>query len=290
MTTLSEFTAEILSKFPTYEKDIDRVSIKTDVIDRLRKFGNNIAYLEEDVLEVVNSKVLLPESFKSLKAALKVDPIGFSTNGPKENMTNSYIYKQSIENAVEYDRGTQEYIQICEDPKIITEKITINNSNLEVYHSPTWLSLVKGFNKTSLAANCLNLHPTIRNKYPHEINIINRTLNANFASGQIYIQYYSLPTDEEGEIVIPEYTTGDIYNYIENYIKTRIAEDLIANNLNPQGISQLYPVWKQEQRELKRAAFVESKFHGAGKNWQERLKKRNRQETKRFEVPFLNFR
>lgn len=289
MTTLTEFTSEILNKFSSFEKDIDKISIKTDVIDRLRKFGNNITYLNESIEEVVNSQVTLPEDFKSLKLALKINPKGYSIDGDKENITDSYIYKQRIENPAYFDRGTQEYITTC-DSKVITEKITINNSNLNFYYTPTWLSVTKGFNKSSFGTDCLNLHPSIRNSYPHEININGGTLNTNFSKGQIYIQYYALPTDENGEIVIPEYSTGDIYNYIENYVKVRIAEDLIANNLNPTGIVQLYPNWKAEQRELKVAALKEAKFHGAGKQWQNKLKKQNRQEIRKFELPLLNYR
>lgn len=289
MTTLTEFTSEIINKFQAYESDIDKISIKMDVIDRLRKLGNNIAYLNESIENVNNSKVLLPEDFKSLKLALKVDPIGYNIEGDKKNITDSYIYKERIENPAYYDEVNQEYITTC-DPKIITEKITINNSNLNIYHSPTWLSVTKGFNKSSFGTGCLNLHPTIRNSYPHEININGRTLNTNFSKGQIYIQYYALPSDENGEIVIPEYTTGDIYNYIENYVKIRIAEDLITNNLNPTGIQQLYPVWKEQDRQLKAAALKEAKFKGAGKNWNQRLKKRNRQEIRKFQLPLLNYR
>src|SRR5690606_27622067 len=136
MTTLSEFTAEIIAQFPTYEKDIDKVSIKTDVIDRLRKFGNNIAYLNESIEDVVNSKVVLPEDFKSLKIALKVNPVGYNIEGDKKNITDSYIYKQRIENPAYFDEINQEYVTTC-DSKIITEKITINNSNLNYYYTPT---------------------------------------------------------------------------------------------------------------------------------------------------------
>lgn len=289
MTTLTEFTSEIINKFQAYEKDIDKVSIKTDVIDRLRKLGNNITYLNESIETVVNSRVILPEDFKSLKIALKVDSVGYNIEGDKNNITDSYIYKERIENPAYYDEINQKYVTTC-DSKVITEKITINNSNLNYYYSPTWLSVTKGFNKSSFDSKCLNLHPTIRNSYPHEININGKTLNTNFSTGQIYIQYNALPTDENGEIVIPEYTTGDIYNYIENYVKIRIAEDLITNNLNPKGITQLYPTWKAEDRELKSAALKEAKFKGAGKKWQERFKKRNMQEIRKFQLPLLNYR
>ena len=289
MVTLSEFMSEILSDFKTYEKDIDKVSIKGRVIRCLRKLGNNIAFMNETIVKVSNSRAELPEDFKSIKLALKVNPKGCYINGDKKNITDSYIYKQRIENPAYFDDLTQEYITSCES-KIITEKITINGTDAKFYYEPTWLSVVKGFDKTSFSSDCLNLHPSIRNSYAHEISITGRTLNTNFTDGEVYIQYYALPTDEEGEILIPEYTTGDIEDWIENHIKIYIVEYLIQNNLNPQGITNLYSKWVAQERELKKAALTESKFKGAGKNWQKKWKAINRQEIRKFEIPMLNYR
>lgn len=282
--TLPEFIAEIESSLSNYAQDIDKSTIKLNVIQQLRIFGLNIADVKEKVLDIKNSKVTLPDEFKSLKLALKLEPIGCEYKGKKEELEGSYIYRQRIENPMYFDEVNQEYVKTC-CQKIITETIKVGESPLKFYYDQQWLSLVKGIQKDTVDTNCLNLHPSIRGNYPNEISITNGVLNANFSEGSIYIQYYALPTDENGEIIIPEITTGDIFRYIEQYVKVKIAEDLIVNNKNPMGIAQIYPMWKQELPMLKRAAITESKYANLPKDWGKKFKALNRRDIAIFELP-----
>ena len=281
---LSEFIAEVESDLSSFVKDINRTSIRTNVINQLRKFGTNVTELKEKVEVVKNSRVHLPEDFKSLKLALRLEGMGYTTQGAPE--ATEQIIRQRIENGAYFDEINQEYITTC-DPKIITEKIIIDNSAVNFYYSPKWLSLVKGISKDGLDSKCLNVHPSIRNAYPDEINITNGVINTNFTSGSIYLQYNALPTDEDGELIIPEYTTGDLYEYLLVYCKLKIAEDLIANNKNPQGLTQLYPMWNQQLPLLKSAAMKEVRFAGLPKNWQRKFKEKNREDIAFFNLPGL---
>lgn len=285
---LSEFIAEIESSLSNYAQDIDKTSIKLNVIQQLKIFGRNIAIIKEKVLHIENSRTDLPEEFKSLRLALKLNPIGCEYKGNREELEGSYIYRQRIENPMYFDEVNQEYVKTC-CQKIVTETIKVGDSPLKMYYDQQWLSLVQGIQKDSIDAECLNLHPAIRNSYPNEISINNLSLNTNFSKGDIYIQYYSLPVDEDGEIIIPEYTTGDIYRYIEQYVKVKIAEDLIVNNKNPMGIGQLYASWKQELPYLKSAALKEAKFASLPKNWGKKFKSLNQKNTSIFALPNLNF-
>lgn len=281
---LEEFIAEIETTFSNYAEtnDLDRISIKGWVITCLRKFGKNITEKREAIIEVNNSTALLPEGFKSLHMAIKIDPEGYNICGKKD----SYLYKQYIENPVVWDTINQEYLVNNCETKFITERIFVDRDNyMDLYYRPQYLSLVEGIQKDTLEVDCLNLHPSIRNKYPHKINITNRTLNANFKEGKIYIQYNSLPIGEDGEIIIPEYTTGDIKNYIENYVKLKIAESLIINSKNPQGLMQLLPLWKQEDRKLYIEAKSEANYKGLDKNWHKGFKKENNKDFNRFTLP-----
>lgn len=284
--TLTEFIAEIETSLSNYASDIDKITIKMNVIQRLRIFGNNITDIKEKVIKVENSQASLPDEFKSLKLALKLEPFGCNTRG--YNITDSYIYRERIENPAYFDEINQEYVTSCHS-KIITEKITINNSPVDFYYNYQWLSLVKGIKKDGLSTDCLNLHPSIRDTHRNKINITGQTLNANFPEGSIYIQYNALPTTEDGDIIIPEITTGDILEYIKQYVKVEIAERLIANNMNPLGLAQLYPTWKAELPRLKAAALTESKFAGLSKNWQQGFKAKNRRDISLFNLPRLNF-
>jgi len=284
--TLTEFIAEIETSLESFSSsgDIDRNTIKMHVISRLRLFGNNIVDLKEKILKIENSQCFLPEDFKSLKLALKLEPFGCNEQPP----TSSYIYRQRIENPAFFDRVTQEYITSC-NSKIVTEKIIIDNKSFNFYYHPQWLSLVKGIKKESLAVDCLNLHPSIRQDYKDKISINNSILNTNFSKGSVYIQYNSLPTDENDELIIPEITTGDILTYITQYVKVMIAEDLIINNKNAQGLAQLYPSWKQELVLLKKAALTEAAFAGIDKNWAKKFKAKSKLNTATFDLPSLRF-
>jgi hypothetical protein len=277
--TLSEFYLEIESDLSSFAKDINRTSVKTNVINQLRVFGTNVTGLNEKVEIVKNSRVHLPDDFKSLKLALRLNGIGYNTQGAPE--PTEQIIRQRIENGAWFDQVNQEYVTTC-DPKIITEKIIIDNSTVNFFYEPTWLSLVPGIKKDGLDSKCLNLHPSIRNTYHDEINITNGVINTNFSSGQIYLQYNALQTDEDGDLIIPEYTTGDIYEYIKLYCKVKIAEDLVVNGKNAQGLGQMYSVWSQQLPLLKKAALTEARFAGLPKNWQRKFKEKNRKETIAF--------
>ncbi len=281
---ISEFLVELETDLSSFTKDINRISVKTNVINQLRIFGTNITQLKEKVEFVKNSRIILPEDFKSLKLALRLHGSGYAVQGDRESV--EHIYRQRIEDGAFFDDINQEYVTTC-DPKIVTEKIVIDNSAISFYYEPQWLSVVKGIKKDGLDSRCLNLHPSIRNTYTDEISITNGILNTNFSTGQVYLQYNALQTDEFGEIEIPEYTTGDIYQYILLYCKIKIAEDLIVNNKNAQGLTQLYPTWVQSLPLLKSAALKEARFAGLPKSWQRNFKVKNREDISFFNLPGL---
>ena len=285
--TLEEFIAEVETTFKNYAEtgDIDRISIKMWVIHCLRQMGNNICDIREKIVDVRNSQVLMPETFKSVKLALKLKPEGYKILGDMQQAQESYIYKQRIEEPAWFNTVTREYETTCKS-KIITEKILLNSQPAEFYYTPQWLSVTKGIKKDSFDVECLNLRPEIRNSYDYMISVNNRTINTNFREGQIYVQYNSLPSEGENEeLVIPELTTLDLVHYIDCYVKVKISESLIAGNLNPQGLTQLYQVWVQSLVGLKRAALTETKFHGLSKNWEKRLKAMNEKQISTFNLP-----
>lgn len=258
--SLEQFTAEIETSLSNYAEsnDIDRQSIKTWVIQALRKFGKDICEKNETVVEVKNSRALLPETFKSLTFAVKVKTKPFTDEESKQLI----LERKFIENEAIWDSLTQSYVVNFCETRVVTEKV-YSNIEPSKFYGYELLALAPHINKNTIDTNCFNLHPLISAK-PNEINIVNRTLNANFKEGYIFLRYNSLPSDENGEPAIPVLTTGDIHSYIENNCKWRIAEGIIANNKGGQGLMQLYSTWKQEDRELYHKAQCESKMHGMG--------------------------
>jgi hypothetical protein len=283
---LSEFIAEIETDFSSYTNsgDIDRLSIKRWVINELKRFGTNILTLEETVLDIKNSQAKLPENFRSLKLALKTEPLGWDLQSGNEN---DFVSFKRIETPAYFNQTTREYVTTCHT-KIIEEVVTLGNSSAKYYYGNTqWLSLTNTIKNKGYATNCLNLNPSIRNSFPHEININNQTLHTNFTTGSVYIQYYGYETDEDGEIIISDGWLGHLEKYLEYYCKARIAENLIANNKNPQSLQGLYQVYRQEADKYFSNAQTEWKFKALGENWHKKMKAQSKRDFNRYILPTL---
>ena len=277
--SLEQFTAEIETSLSNYAEsnDIDRQSIKTWVIQALRKFGKDICEKNETVVEVKNSRALLPETFKSLTFAVKVKTKPFTDEESKQLVSE----KKYIQNPAVYDILSGDYIvNYCQT--YITTEQTYTNVEPTKFYGYELLALAPHINKNTIDVDCFNLHSSIASK-PNEINIINRTLNANFKEGYIFLRYNSLPSDENGEPAIPVLSNGAILEYIENNCKWRIAENLIANNKNPLGLSSLYSTWRGLDASLLHAAKTESSFYGLGDgSWALKYYKQNLINRKRM--------
>ena len=278
--SIKELIAEVESKFPVLAEsgDIDKTSIYTTLIREMRKFGVDALQVKSEVISVRNSRGVLPDDFKLLKGAYSLTNIDCEVDGNRVGVTDSFVYREYISNPARYDVISGNYITSCES-EIVTELITINQSKLKFKHKRQPLELVQGINPNSLHAKCEN----IRIKSPHKINITDLTLSTNFNDGKIYIEYYALPTNVEGIVSIPIFSTGALYNYIEHKTKIEIAEYLIANNLNPQGIQSLYQLWKQEERQLKGEAMTEVKMTSfLNSNWSNQRKVLNRRDYNKY--------
>lgn len=287
LVTLDEFISEIETTFKNYSdtNDIDRISIKTWVINELRMFGKNICTKRETIADVKNARALLPETFRSLVLALKLSESDDVTGEPDVEKR-LVLERQRIENPAEWSSVTRDYfVNNCET-KIVTEKVYSHKEVQEKYYNTHFLSLMEGMQKDTLDVNCLNLHPSIRNNYPDKISITNRTLNTNFKEGKVYMQYNSLPCDENGEIAIPIISTGHIREYIENQVKIKIAEDLILGQKNPQGLISLLPLWNQSKRLLFIQAKSEANWNGFNqKEWAIKTQIENRARQNQYNLP-----
>lgn len=288
MITMKEFYSEVESTFQNFTEtgDIDRLGIKNWVISCLREMGKNICDQREGFVEIKNSQGNLPETFKSLILALKLRPEGCQILGDKSKAEKSYIYKQRIEQPAYFDWVTHEYVTNCKT-KIITEKVIMDTEAAEFYYSPELLSVVKGFKKDSFDVDCVNIRPGIREAYSHNISIQGRTIQTNFREPcRLYVQYNSLPCDEEGEICIPSFTTESILAWIENVVKLKIAENLILNNkVTNGGLQALMQMWMQQNVMLRNAAKSESNWSGLSNNFSKNYKKRLEIEASQFNLP-----
>lgn len=264
--SLEQFTAEIETSLSNYAEtnDIDRQSIKTWVIQALRKFGKNICEKNETVVEVKNSRALLPETFKSLTFAVKVKTKPFTEEEQKQLI----LERKYIENPAVFDILSGDYVVNYCSTKIVTEKVYSNVEPTKFYGYEL-LALSPHISKDVIDTNCFNLHPAISQK-PNEISINARTMSTNFKEGFVYLRYNSLP-QISNEVAIPIMTTGEIYDYIENNVKWKTAENLISNNKNASGLRELFSTWKQQDRPLLHAAQTESKMSGISSNFARKM-------------------
>ena len=285
--TLDEFIADIETTFSNYAatNDIDRNSVKSWIIECLRRFGKNICDKRETIVEIKNSRAVLPETFKSIILALKIEDEDLAQKRDNKRLI---VEKQKIENPAYWSNATQDYFVDNCTSKITTEKIYTYYEHEDRCYNYQWLSLVPGFSKSTVDAECLNLHPSIRNSYLNQISITQRTINTNFKEGKIYLQYNSLPVsgdESNSEIAIPIISTGDIHRYIELFVKCKITENLIINDKNPQSLLQLFSLWNQQLGQSFILAKSEANWSGISTDFGKRVYAQNRRNQDLYNLP-----
>lgn len=138
--------------------------------------------------------------------------------------------------------------------------------------------------KEYCAPGCKNLQSSLTHSAPHEINIVGNKIQTNFKRGVIYIQYNALPSDEDGDLYIPDVV--NLQEYLMYFVKRKILEGIWMNDDDVNLVNKLQYI-KQQEREYFGLAMTTVKFEGLG-NWSQRLKKRMVQDTNRFERMFPN--
>jgi hypothetical protein len=236
---------------------------------------------QETMVEVANGYAVLPQSFFSLYAAFLCNPAGFTTgvDVEQDSLINSVVYRERTINTKVWDECNASCEKTTE--KVIRENLYYNGNKVQFnYSNPTLLTLGKSFVKS-------NCHKTCRNKIvrdnPNEIVIINYNLQANFNAGHIYMQYYGLPVDEDGNIEIPETKNGHLEVYLEYHLKRRLAERLMGNN-DAQGLANLYQVYERQESIALRNASTELKMSKLKPSTFQKMKRLNQLESLQYET------
>ena len=277
-----ELFAEIKSDLSKYDAAglIDEIALVRDATTALKKFGNGITSLQEQIIEVKNGKATLPENFNSIFYAGLCKPVGYSTHEDRDNLISSHMYVERTTSTHEWN----ECDACCQDQKqsVIRENLYFKG-NLTTFHysAPRDLKLSKYIDRQYVNSRC-------RNKFVRqgvdEIMIDKFTLTANFESGYVYLMFYGLPRDEEGYLSIPETKSGQLETYIEYYLKRRLAERLIGNDDAGQGLRNLYSVYQQKELSSIEAAMTEIKMKAFTPRVTKMIARKNRQETLKFDI------
>src|SRR5690606_4094057 len=101
------------------------------------------------------------------------------------------------------------------DTKYITETLyveTPENVYTVYYDTPKILSLTPHIYEVRCEANC----PNLTQKCEYEISIDERhnSMTTNFNDGHVWLWYKGLPSDDEGNLVVPETSKDKLKNYI----------------------------------------------------------------------------
>jgi len=99
----------------------------------------------------------------------------------------------------------------------------------------------------------------------------------------VYIQYYGLPEDEEGNIEIPDTPNGHLETYLEYFLKRRLTERLMGNN-DTVGLQNLYQVYSQQESVSLRNASTEIKMTNLKPRTFKRMQSLNRLESLQYEI------
>lgn len=277
--------AQIKSDLSKYDDAslIDDTSLYRDITLGLKRFGNDIMQLHETMVEVKQGYGELPPSFFSLFVAYLCNPAGYKsqTFTQQDPLISSIVYKEKVINEKVWSECEAGCETVTEN--VIRENIYYNGKALQLhYANPTLLSLGKSFNKSNCHAACRN---KLVKDNPNEIVILDYRLQANFNDGYIYMQYYGLPVDEEGNIEIPNTPNGHLETYLEYFLKRRLTERLMGNN-DALGLQNLYQVYKGEETIALRNASTELKMSKLKPSTFKKIQRLNQLESRQYETTF----
>lgn len=286
-TTITQLKAEIKTDFKSYEESglIDDISLDLWIRNALQRFGGNIQTLQEKTIEVSNGQAKLPDNFYSLHLAVKCAPTKHEVIcGEEDELQSVYQYRVRTEAQREWDNQSNQYK--TESYKEVTEKIFFHNGKSEVdfhYRHTNFLRLTKGFVKEKCHKSCVNLSKHLTYDSPYEINIQGDYVQANFNKGFIYIQYYGLQTNEEGDILIPDMSSSRVYEYLMYHCKRRILENIWQNG-DEDNLQNKIQYMLQMERDAFSVAMTEAKFSTvSGYGWWKSIKKNNQLRTRIYE-------
>lgn len=280
---LKSLVAEILSSLRKYD-DLGLIDYRTlDLIlkNELKRFGSNVMERRSKVLEVVNGKAKLPENFSRLRLAMRCDVTKVMPEIELDDQWRMDTYTaRRTENTYEWDNATETHFK--QSYKEVYESKLVRGSKIQFTYNPyEILSLKKGFNRDLLTSDCTNKQIS-KIKGSGEINITSDYIYTNFEEGDIYIVYESLQEDEDGEIIVPDYT-----NLIEYLIATasyKLLRGLVINS-EANNLVNVLSLLKQESESAYIKATTQVKMENLDPNWSKDFRKRQAKNLRKFYGP-----
>lgn len=263
--TFKEFSSNIRSDLRKYNNVglIDDITIIRELYRILDLFGTYSKVRTDKVIEVENNTAKLPDNFKSLILAIKCEPA--KEELPEENKP--IDLGTYIETTADIRRKKWDNCNPCNftyEDECIVERVYLHKGAAPIkyyYNKPTLLKLTDGIDVDKCAEECKNKFVT---RSPFSINIVGNKLYTNFKEGDIYMQYYGYPTDDDGYPILPDSELGSFLAYAETRIKIKILENILYNGEDTAGdkIASIIQRLDQKERDLYLKTMTEFKMAG----------------------------
>jgi hypothetical protein len=278
--TISNIIAEVKTELSQYEASgmLDEISLNNWAKRALKSFGNLATTLQEKTIEVKNGKAKLPEGFYSFRLAAKCEPkeAKIIKGCEEDELVNTFFYRVRTETLKEWDNQSNKFQDGLY--KEVVEKTYFKNGTAEVdyyFHRPRLLRLTNSFKKELCSDSCANLSKALTNSSPYEINILGDYIQTNFTEGFIYLQFYALEKDDNGDIIIPELSNDQLAEYITYHLKRKSLESIwISDDDSVQNKIQFLKQMEEDARlKAMSAAKIESV---SGYGWWNTIQNRNK--------------
>lgn len=280
---LKSLVAEILSGIRKYD-DLGQIDYRTlDLILRneLKRFGSNVMERRSKVLEVINGKARLPENFSRLRSAIRCDVMKVVPEIEIDDQWRMDAYTaRRTENTYEWDNATETHFK--QSYKEIYESKLVRGSRIKFIYNPyEILSLKKGFNRDLTTSDCINKNIS-KIKGSGEINITADYIYTNFEEGDIYIIYEGLQEDEDGEIIVPDYS--NLIDYLIATASYKLLRGLVIND-EAKNLVSVLNLLKQESDSAYIKATTQVKMENLDPNWSKDFRKRQAKYLRKFYGP-----
>lgn len=261
MSNIDSLIAVVKDELGAYDVGnvLDEDSMYRRIVLALKGFGNDITVEHEDVVRIREGKGRLPKNFYNIKSVQLCCPINYDRHG--HDIEIHHVIDTQFYNLIHEIKNTWDSCDDCckEQEAKVYRKELIYKENRKVtcnYEKGKHIRLVKGFIRNECAAECLRL---TREDCHEEVSIVEDMMLANFNEGDVYIRYRGFLQDEKGDIILPETPNGNLEQYLEYDLKSKMAERLLGNE-KATALSNLMPLWLQMRKDFRHNAQIELKM------------------------------
>lgn len=269
--TLTNVISEIKTDFKSYYSSglLDDISMERWGLQALKMFGVNIMTLQDELITIENGEGNLPDNFFSLHSAYECEPLTYEVKTTPV-IQNIHQWKETNEKIKQFN--SCEPCCVIETEKIITEKFYNEDKEYIFKYRPNGLlKLSKNIKHSCYADSC-------RNKFIkdniNEISIRNLKIYTNYKKGNIYLIYFGLEHDEDGDIIIYDTPRGALLRYVEDYIKYKAVEKIVLNQ-DDTNLASMLSLLKTNMNESYNLAQADAKFSNLTPESFKRLKMAN---------------